>query len=127
MDLYLLARDLGLTVIEQPGKHLGGYRPDDNTIRLTPNLPQRAARSVLAHEIGHHLLGHRPTPFGPLRARQERAADEWAARHLITLDGYREAEMLRDGHLPSIAHDLGVAYELAVAYQRILARQPQHA
>lgn len=121
-QLQRLAAELGLTIIEAEGEHLGGYRPDENTVRLRPGLPRRAARSVLAHEIGHHVLGHLPQPFGPLRKRQERAANEWAARHLISAAGYAEAERIHEGHVGTIAHTLDVHPELVIAYQRILQR-----
>lgn len=121
-QLLALAEELGLTIIERRGKHLGGFRPHENVIRLTPGMRHRTARSVLAHEIGHCVLGHEPTLFGPLRARQERAADEWAALHLIDKDAYIEVERLRDGHIASMAHDLDVAPELVTAFQRMLTR-----
>lgn len=120
--LLQLADDLGINIIEHHGAHLGGYRPGENTIRLSPRLPRRTARSVLAHELAHHVLGHRPTDFGPVRARQERAANEWAAKHLIDPGRYAEVEQLRDGHLASMAHDLDVAPELVAAYRAILER-----
>lgn len=123
-QLMTLATELGLTIVESHGKHLAGYLPEDHIIRLTPNLPRRAARSLMAHEIGHHLHGHTPTPFGPLHARQERAANQWAAKYLIDMRAYAEAEHLRNGHLPSIAFDLDVTNELVTAYQQLLARHP---
>ena len=55
----------------------------------TPGMSARTDRSVLAHELGHAVLGHtsrRPTPRSV--ARQERQADEWAARLLITPAAY---------------------------------------
>lgn len=122
LKLLQLAEDLGLTVIEQRTTHTSGYRPDERAIRLTPGMPQRAARSVLAHEIGHHVLGHRPTEFGPIRARQEREANEWAAQYLIDPRAYRDSERLRDGHLGSMAHDLDVAPELLAVYRGLLRR-----
>lgn len=120
--LLQLSDELGLDVIEGHGAHLGGYRPDENVVRLRPGLSRRAARTVLAHEVGHHALGHRPTRFGPVLGRQERAANEWAARHLISLSDYREAEYLRDGHLASIAFELDVLPVLVESFQSILER-----
>lgn len=120
--LMRLAHDLGLTVVERRGPHQSGYAPDDHTIRLTPGLPRRIGRSVLAHELAHHVLGHRPTHHGPIRLRQERHANEWAAHHLIHHDHYREVELLRDGHEGAMAHDLDVAPELLAVYRRMLAR-----
>lgn len=121
--LLALAEELGLTVVEKRSAHTSGYRPGDSHIFLTPKMPRRTARSVLAHEIAHHVLGHSPAPFGPLRKRQERAANEWAALYLIRLDAYVEVERLRDGHLTSMAHDLDVAPELVAAFQDVLARK----
>jgi Zn-dependent peptidase ImmA (M78 family) len=118
--LWQLADDLGLTVVEATGPHQSGYRPGDMTIRLTPGLPRRLARSVLAHEIGHHVLGHRPTELGLARKRQEQQANEWAACYLISHTAYIEAEKIRDGHLASMAHDLDVADELLAVYRSLL-------
>jgi Zn-dependent peptidase ImmA (M78 family) len=120
--LLQLADELGVHVIEKRAPHTSGYRADEKLIRLTPGMPRRAARSVLAHEIGHHVLGHRPTDFGPIRARQEREANEWAAQHLIDPAVYVEVEKLRDGHLQSMAHDLDVAVELLTVYRSMLHR-----
>lgn len=123
MDALLaLAAELGLTVIEKRVAHTSGYHPGDRRIYLTPGMKRRTARSVLAHEIAHHVLGHHPTEFGPIRARQERAANEWAAVHLIDHDAYAEVERLRDGHVPSMSHDLDVAPELVAAYRSMLQR-----
>jgi len=125
LGLLKLAEELGLVVVEQRGRgsDRSCYSPEARTIRLTPRMSGRTARSVLAHEIAHHVLGHQPTPYGPLRARQERGANEWAARHLIALNCYIEVERLRDGHVPSMACDLDVAPELVIAYQGILERE----
>lgn len=120
--LLQLSDELGLHIIEAGGTHAGGYRPGENVIRLRPGMSRRATRTVLAHEIGHHLLGHRPTHFGPVLARQERSANEWAARELIPIAAYREAEYLRDGHVPSIAFELDVLPVIVESYQSILER-----
>lgn len=117
-----LAADLGLTIVEKRIAHASGYRPSDRTIFLTPGMSRRVTRSVLAHEIAHHVLEHRPTPHGPVRWRQERQANEWAARQLISHDAYVEVESLRDGHRASMAHDLDVADELVDAYRGMLQR-----
>lgn len=120
--LLQLADDLGLTVVERNVRHTSGYRPGDRTIYLTPRMPRRAARSVLAHEIAHHVLEHRPSQFGPVRSRQEREANEWAASHLISRESYIETERLREGHLESMAFDLDVAAELLAVYRSMMRR-----
>lgn len=122
INLQKLADDLNLTIVERRGAHRSGYAPNDQTIVLKPGMRGRVLRSVLAHEIGHHVLGHRPTEFGLIRSRQERSANEWAARFLIDIHSYREVEHLRDGNVPTMAHDLNVTPELVIAYQGTLER-----
>ncbi|OAZ39797.1 hypothetical protein A9Z40_08225 [Microbacterium arborescens] len=85
-------------------------------------MPIRTTRSVLCHEIAHHVLGHRPTRFGPVRMRQEKEANEWAAHMLITPEAYADAERLHDGRLGAMAHTLDVAPELAAAFRSTLSR-----
>lgn len=121
-DLLKLAEDLGLTVIERRGLKLGGYHHGSTSIRLNPDLPRRVARSVLAHEIAHHVFGDVPTVYGPARAKQERRADEWAALHLIDPHRFAEVEKIRGNHPASIAYDLDVTVELVTAFQRVLTR-----
>lgn len=100
----------------------GEYRDDLKRIRLREGMTERLTRFVLAHELGHAAFGDVPSMFGSEDARQERRADEWAALRLIELEEYREAEQLREGHLPSIAKDLGVVTRCIQAYQRLLSR-----
>lgn len=120
--LLSLANELGLTVIERRGKHVGGYHAGSNTIRLDPALPRRVARSVLAHELAHHVFGDQPSPHGPVRAKQERRANEWAALRLITPEAFADAERIRGGHTASMAHDLDVIPELVDAFRQVLLR-----
>jgi len=82
----------------------------------------RLHRCVLAHELGHHALAHTPTRFGPVHAKQERAAEEWGALRLITLDDYRHVEALHAGHLGAMSLDLGVMRSTLEAFQRVLLR-----
>lgn len=120
--LLTLARELDLRVIERAGANLGGYHHGSRTIRLDPKMPRRVARSVLAHELAHHVFGDQPSPYGPVRAKQERRANEWAALRLITPEAFAEVEQLRDGHTASMAHDLDVMPELVEAFRRLLLR-----
>lgn len=121
-DLMRLAETLGLRIIEAHGHHAAGYRADDHTIRLRPGLTERDGRSLLAHELGHHVLGHRPQPPSLLRDRQERSANEWAAAHLIPLGAFRAAEAAHDGHTDAMGHTLGVHHKLVEVYQDMLER-----
>jgi Zn-dependent peptidase ImmA (M78 family) len=121
-ELISLATELGLHVVERRGRHLGGYHHGSRTVRLNPSMPRRVARSVLAHEIAHHVFGDQPSPYGPVLAKQERRANEWAALHLITPEGFADAEKHRSGHTASMAFDLDVTPELVDAYRRVLLR-----
>lgn len=113
---------LGLTIVEAPGEHAGGYRPGDKSIRLQPGLHSDDFRSLLAHEIGHYVLGHTPVVPGIAQDKQERSASEWAAKRLISLAAYRDAEAHRSGHVASMAHDLEVHPHLVITYREMLAR-----
>lgn len=120
--LLLLVEQHGLRLIERPGPSRGGFDPSTSTIRLAPGMSTRTTCSVLAHELAHAVLGHTPTADPTARARQEHRADEWAARLLITPEGYAAAERTRGPHLASLAFELGVTVEIVAAYQRLLAR-----
>lgn len=121
-ELLQYADELGITVIERRGGKPGGYHAGTRTIRLHPGMSRRVARSVLAHEIAHHVFGDTPTPYGPARAKQERRANEWAALRLITTDAYAAAEAHHHGHLGSMAYELSVSLEILEAYRSVLAR-----
>lgn len=118
--LLRLADEQRLRVVERPGRTRGGFDPSTRTIRLSPGMTRRTTRSVLAHELGHAQLGHIPPTSAAIRAQQERRADEWAARRLISPLAYAEAEKLRGPHLASLAFELEVTVELVTAFQRLL-------
>lgn len=120
--LLRLAEEHGVRVVERPGPTRGGFAPDSRTIRLAPGMSVRTTRSVLAHELGHVVLGHTPSTVPAIRRQQERQADEWAACLLITADAYAAAEEARGPHLASLAFELDVTIELVLAYQRRLRR-----
>ncbi|MFS0895722.1 ImmA/IrrE family metallo-endopeptidase [Microbacterium sp. 179-I 3D3 NHS] len=120
--LLRLAEEQGVRVIERPGATRGGFDPVTKTIRLDPGMSARTARSVLAHELGHVALGHLPSTDPAVSRQQERQADEWAARLLITPQAYAQAENTRGTHVASLAFELDVTIELVLAYQRRLRR-----
>lgn len=120
--LHALAADMGLTIVERRGSRRGGYHDGLKQIRINPGMSRRATRSVLAHEIAHALFRDVPSHHGPVNAKQERRADEWAALYLITPDAFADAEKHRGGHSPSMAYDLDVTVELVEAFRRVLLR-----
>ncbi|MGW9345839.1 ImmA/IrrE family metallo-endopeptidase [Streptomyces albidoflavus] len=121
-ELLKLADELGLEVIERRGRHHGGYHHGTRTIRLDPHMPRRVARSVLAHELAHAVFEDQPSHHGPVRAKQERRANEWAALRLITPEAFAEAEHHRGGHTASMAVELAVTVELVDAFRSVLLR-----
>lgn len=121
-DMWAYAANAGLVVREHTGEHTSGYAPGANYIYLSPGLRPRVCRSVLAHECGHHALGHHPTDDPILRAKQELAANRWAAELLITPDLYAAAEATYGGHIRSMAVALNVADELVEVYRGMLER-----
>lgn len=123
--LFHMAAALGVRIIHTDLTHLdrdGDYNAKTNTIRLQEGMSRRLFRSVLAHELCHAVFGDVPSRFGPVNAKQERRADEWAALRLIEHTDYSEAERLREGNVALIAQDLDVIDDIVHAYQRILQR-----
>lgn len=120
--LVAIAHELGLTVVERRGHHRGGYHDGIRQIRLNPGMSARLTRSLLAHEIAHAIHRDVPSPYGPVRMKQERRAWEWAAVYLIDPTDFAAAEDARNCHSPSMAYDLGVTVELVDAYRGALQR-----
>lgn len=124
-ELHDMLDALGVRV--EYSKHLprdrdGEYIHDRRLIRLRSGMAERLHRSVLAHEVAHAVFADVPSMLGPVNAKQERRADEWAALRLITPEAYRRAESLHGSHNGALAVELGVITRIVAAYQRILAR-----
>ena len=100
----------------------GQYSRSRKTIRLREGMHARHHRSVLAHELAHAVFDDAPSRFGPVNAKQERRADEWAALRLIDRMHYRAAEAMHENDIASIALELGVMQSIVRAYQSILLR-----
>lgn len=123
--LYDMAAALGVRIVHTDLTHLhrdGDYNARTNIIRLQEGMTRRLLRCVFAHELCHAVFGDIPSRFGPVNAKQERRADEWAALRLIHRDEYSESERLRDGNIDLIAQDLDVIDDIVKAYQRVLFR-----
>lgn len=119
-----LAEQTGVTIEYRrlPHGRDGDYIHDRKLIRLRPGMSARLHRSVLAHELGHAAFADTPSPFGPVHAKQERRAEEWAALQLVDLDEYRYLEQIHHGHAGALALDLGVMRSIVLAYQGLLER-----
>lgn len=100
----------------------GQYIHARKVIHLRPGMHARLHRSVLAHELAHAVFGDVPSKFGPVNAKQERRAEEWAALRLVDHDEYRYLEAAYDGRPAGIALELGVMTSIVEAYQGLLQR-----
>lgn len=88
-DPHIHADQLGLTIAYQPLRtNFGMYIPGRQLVILRRGMKVATERSVLAHEIAHHLADDRPTN-GVWALRQERRADLAASRRLITPERLR--------------------------------------
>ena len=118
-----MATDLGVWVdVDDVGwltPHAkGGWFPQHDLILLAPGLHPVEERCTLAHELGHASLGHTANASGWFAQRQERAADRWAARMLISPVEYELAERLY-GHSPSLlAQELDVTTSIVTTWQQ---------
>lgn len=105
-----------------PSDRDGEYLHARRLIRLRRGMHARHHRSVLAHELGHAAFGDTPSQFGPVHAKQERRAEEWAALRLINIDDYRHAEAVHDAHAGAMAVELGVMTSIVLAFRGLLTR-----
>lgn len=122
--LFAIADALGITIHV---RHLredrdGQYVHSHKSIHLRPGMHARHGRSVLAHELAHAVFGDVPSRFGPVNAKQERRAEEWAALQLIDHDAYRQLEQTHGVHPSQIALELGVMTSIVNAYRGLLQR-----
>ena len=86
------AMGIDVEYTDLPNGRDGEYLHDRKLIRLRCDMSSRLHRSVLAHECAHAVFADVPSMFGPVNAKQERRADEWAALRLITVDTLRLVE-----------------------------------
>jgi Zn-dependent peptidase ImmA (M78 family) len=100
----------------------GEYRHDLKRIFLRAGMTLRMERSILAHELAHAVFEDVPSKHGPVNAKQERRADEWASLRLISIDDYKDAEQRWNGHIGAMSYDLCVISRLVEAYRSLLLR-----
>ena len=126
-ELYEMLDALGVEVefCELPPDLDGEYDHDRKLIRIQHDLRTRRYRSTLAHETCHAVFGDIPSRFGPVNAKQERRAEEWAALRLIDLADYRHEEERHSGHVEAMAIALNVTTDLVEAFRAVLLRVGQ--
>lgn len=111
-DLHRLAESMGVTLTRHTGGKKGWYDHATRTISTRRGMSIAQYRSTLAHELGHAAHRDIPTGNGHFDQRQERRADEYAARLLINPHDFEAAAIWHHGHLPAIADELEVTQHL---------------
>lgn len=112
VELHLLAESMGVQLQRHTGGCPGWYDHHRRIISTRRGQSIGQYRSVLAHELGHAAHGDTPTGNGHFDQRQERRADEYAARLLINHADFEAAAVWHHGHLPAIADELEVTKHL---------------
>lgn len=96
---------MGITVLHRPIRTANElWLPDHSTIVIRSGLRRILDRCVLAHGLGHAILGH-----GDDRPKHELLADRWAADQLI------DPRELRA--LPDEVDEFQIALELEVTFR----------
>lgn len=94
------------------------YAHAAGTIWLRRDLTDAEARSLLAHELGHHHYGDHGEQPPWIEARAWR----WASRLLLPGCTYQVAEREHGSSVPALAEALGVTREVVLAHREILER-----
>lgn len=114
-ELVLRAEAMGVRV--EWGRDLpvpAEYDHARRVIRMADGRGDCVTRCSLAHELGHAALMHEP---GGDYIAQERSANMYAAKLLISVDAYRRAERIV-GHDPrALAKELDVTLVMIVAWR----------
>jgi hypothetical protein len=119
-ELLALADLMGVSVEWEdflPLGWAGAFWLATATVYMLRGMPRSKTRTVLGHELGHAHYRH----AGRTTA-DEWHADKWAARKLITPEGYLEASWDRPS-LEVLARRLGVTPHMAEVFIRS-ARAP---
>ena len=123
VELHLLAESMGVQLQRHTGGPPGWYDHQRRIISTRRGQSIGQYKSVLAHELGHAHHGDTPTGNGHYDQRQERRADEYAARLLISPVEFEAAAAWHHGHLPAIADELEVTKHLLRTWQSLYEKQ----
>lgn len=120
LDATIHALGVRIEYTDLPPDRDGEYLHHKRLIRLQRGLATRLRRCVKAHECAHAVFADVESRFGPVNAKAERRADEWAALRLIALAAYKRAEILHEGHIGGMAIELNVTTDLLEVYRAML-------
>lgn len=121
-QLHLLAESMGVQLHRHTDGPPGWYDHHRRIISTRRGQSIGQYKSVLAHELGHAAYGDTPTGNGHYDQRQERRADEFAARLLISPVEFEAAAAWHQGHLPAIADELEVTQHLLRTWTTLIER-----
>lgn len=110
-DLLEHAAAMGLRVQFRDLGRRHGEVHSTGLVVINDRRPAQAQRITLAHECGHHAHGHDWRERHD-RDRDERQADTYAARLLISAADYLDAEQAVGCHPGALARELGVTARL---------------
>lgn len=122
IELHRLAESMGVQLRRHTGGPPGWYDHRRRIISTRRGQSIGQYKSVLAHELGHAHHGDTPTGNGHYDQRQERRADEYAARLLISPVEFEAAATWHHGHLPAIADELEVTQHLLRTWTALTER-----
>lgn len=108
---------MGCRVFFLPLENHDGYLATPHDIVINSRLHADYQREVLAHELGHVHYGH-DWRHPHDKARDERQADHYAARLLITPGEYAAAEAICGPHVGALAQALRVSTQMVSAWRR---------
>ena len=117
-DLLCLAETAGVPVTWHRGGPQGAWIPQQNRISIRDGMDDAHTRSTLAHELAHMVFRHPPKAT----QRQERQADKFAAKLLITEAGYASAEAIYGPSPQQIAAELNVTTHLLAVWRNTYER-----
>lgn len=122
-DVLQHAASLGLRVhFEDLGRVRNGEIHSSGLIRINTRRTPALQRITIAHECGHHVRGHDWTTRCD-RERDEREADTYAARLLITPAAFAEAEAIVGSGDAALARELNVQVKHIVLWRADYLRQ----
>lgn len=120
--LLQIAAQMEVRVVEGelPGRRRGMYSHSRRLIVIREGMSFPRARSSLGHELGHAHYGHEPVTNIIAHTRQERLADEWAAKALINPVEYELTEAMYGPHIGVIANQLDVTPKMIRVWQGLI-------
>lgn len=122
-DLLSHAAALGLRVKFRDLGRRHGEIHSSGLIVVNSERPLQAKRITLAHEIGHRVFGHDWTTERHDRAADERAAETYAVRLLVSEDDFRRAELCVGGHPHALAKELNLTPQHVVLWKASYERE----